>query len=155
MAYRITPDDVRAKLRMESTEISDAVLNSTVYIPAAEAEIDALLAAGSVTYADLDSYKQTLVDTAEILFACAAVITDPPMENFTVSVIKSDRVKGDEKIKQANALREKGYEYLLRAGVVRFLDYGGVTGGSDYEIDGNDATNLNLLDDPDDFSQFA
>ncbi len=155
MSYRITPADVRAKLRMDENEVTDATLNSKVYIPAAEAEVDAILADGSVTYADLVAYKQTLVDIAEILFSAAAYVGNPPVEDFTVGPFESARVKADERIHQVQAYRNEAYEKLLQAGAITFAAYGGVTGGADYETDGVDDSNLNLRDAPDNVSLFS
>ena len=153
MAYRITADEVRQKLRtMVEAEVSDTMLNSVSYIPLSEAWLDTVLSENSLTYSVLTSTKQTLAKAAQIARCAFVVLNGAPKEGYRAGLISFQGIN-PELLK--NALRELKREWSELLGMcgATVLSLGGAsTGGDSYQPDGEDLTNVHWTDESGDLN---
>jgi hypothetical protein len=144
MAYRITPTEVRQRLRkLNTTQLDDTTLNSKAYIPYAEAKTDSWLARGSVTYASLAAYQQVLIDAAEIGICAARVLAYAPEESlFLIGPFNPITVSVKDRVALIEEIEKEILDDLSAAGVKLSRCYISFSGGSDYEPDGYDSTQI-------------
>jgi len=133
MAYRITANDVRNRLRvLTSADVPDSILESDSYIPASEAWLDLTLAKRSKEYADFDTNEQLLLRVAQTLRCCISVINSAPDELYKNSLQDFKGTPDDWKAETVKRLKREIAENMKLAGFNLLRAGGGATGGLDY-----------------------
>lgn len=143
---RITPDECRYALRtLSSIQLDDGTLNSTRFIPWAEAKIDALLAEAALTYIDMEAYQCTLICSAQIDLVCMKVINSAPKEDLFSVGPHNPKEKKEELRKGIIDTLQKSYENNLIDAGIKLKRYGfSHVGGDNFHADGKDSRNTNV-----------
>jgi hypothetical protein len=145
--YRITPEQVRQRLlTMLEVEVTDPTLNSLAYIPASEAWIDIILDDNSLTYAGLNSSKQTMAKVAQVARCAWIVLSSAPKENYKAALIEFKGTNANNLQTSLDAFESEWTESLARCGAAVVVPGGSSTGGDDYQNDGQDLTNIHYSD---------
>jgi len=128
MSLEIEADDVRARLALDSVELTDDDLDTVTFIPFADAWMTKILEINSTAEADLSDEQIAMLKAAKVIFVAMKVVTRKT-DDFQVGPI---RIKsGDIK-----ALKDD-YEDEINA-IFELLDFvkheltSHVVGGSDY-----------------------
>jgi len=153
MAYRITADEVRQKLRtMVEAEISDTTLNSASYIPLSEAWLDAILLDNGLTFSALTATKQTLAKAAQIARCAFVVLNSAPKEAYKAGLLDFKGINPAALKDALNELRREWKELLHLCDATTLKVGGSSTGGNDYQPDGEDLTNVHWTDESGDLN---
>ena len=158
MAYRITADEVRARLRtMVAAEISDKTLNSTAYIPLSEAWLDQVLSDNSLAYSTMTTTKQTLAKAAQIARCAWVVLAAAPKEAYKAGLTDFKGLNPESVKNAMDSLRKEWKEMLGLCSATTINVGGASTGGDDYQPDGEDLTQVHGSDETGDraYSRFA
>ncbi len=108
-----TYDEVRYRVRMNSTELSDLTLASAAYFPAATA----FLAAKGIDYTSLTATNQALAKAAFIALVCAVAISQPPDPGARYGPVDIKAQKADDLQVAAKAFEDEAKKYLKLLGV--------------------------------------
>ena len=157
MSLTITTAQVRYRLRsLIEADVSDNLLNSPSYIPAADAWLRTVLGVSSSTATTGDADKDALLQAAKIAYVARIVFLDAPIERIK---------EGPFEHKGIDAVDKKNTVDLLDKEINRLLNLAGYTEnklmasmvvsrtGDDYnDLTGDDETNIDYslaADDPD------
>jgi len=157
MSYRITPDEVRNRLRtIVQAEASDSLLISTPFIPTSEAWLDQVLTNASTSYSSLTSTKQILAKAAQIARCAWSVLNAAPKESFKAALTDFRGIDSAELESAMKNLKREWQDMLDMCGASTIQVGGSWSGGDDYQPDSEDLTNIHWTDeDNDDFSRHA
>ncbi len=135
MPLTITPDDVRNRGRWTADELSDTVLNSKAFIPAATAWVNEKLNSIGKKYDDLSQDQQTLADAAAIDFCAQTVMVEAARGTLKVGYMTVQQNSPEQMTRIAGNLYESARKFLAMLGVHDEGFYVTGAGKEDYEVD--------------------
>lgn len=157
MSYRITPSEVRDRLRtMVEAEASDSLLFSASFIPMSEAWLDQMLSNSSLAYSTLSTNKQRLAKTAQIARCAYTVLAAAPKEAFKAALTEFKGIDSNALEAAKKTLKADWKECLGLCGATTIKIGGTWSGGDNYQPDEEDLTNINWTDENSEgFTRFA
>ncbi len=108
-----TYDEVRYRLQMTATELSDLTLASAAYFPAATA----YLTAKGIDYTALTANNQALAKAAFIALVCAVVVSQPPDPGAKYGPVEIKAQDAGQLQAAAKAFEDEAKKYLKLLGV--------------------------------------
>ena len=152
----ITENEVIARLRsLDGIDVTDDILQSTSYIPVADAYFNTLFNVDSFVLSGWSANKQTLAKAAEIAYVCMIVINDAPKELFKGALSEFKGFNPEEKKLALDRLKAECDRYLGRLGYSMEVFGGGVVGGGNYVNDTYNSKNIDFSDTEYDFDPWT
>lgn len=143
-ALDITEDEIRQRLQITETELSDDFVANA--LSAADAWCSVVLNNNSKEASDFETYELALLKTAKLDYAALHVIQDGMVEGYAVLGIKADGVKAKDKVdlcdKIEKQIRGKCDLLSLELKTIHITS----AGEDDYMPDGEDNTNIDLAE---------
>jgi hypothetical protein len=161
MAYNVTTDEVRYRLlSLTSADVSDTVLNSAAFLPAADAWINDKIGADTIAGSSLTANQQAMAKAAEIAYCCAIVVASAPVRGSKAGPIEIKPIPSEDKAKIVAMLQTEYNRYLRLLGLDVDDEHSGgfafaTSGGDDYAPDETDESSVDLADEDTAFNQFG
>ncbi len=108
-----TCDEIRARLQKSESEISDEILNSAAFMPAAEAWLSKY-----VTYSSLDATDKALAKAALIAYVSARVVMTAPQSGAKWGPMAVNDLKASEIKAAYESYKQEAFDFLGELGVV-------------------------------------